>query len=194
MDWQARIFEEFRRGRLEPFYTHLYPDLLVYASRLLRGEDVYQPEDCVQEAVARSYRRCDTFADDTQWRAFLISTIRNFAISVLRHTDARTNYLNSLDREPSVTPDLLNDYIEVETRIRINNAVASLPDELRQVFALSFEEGLRNQEIAERLGVAEITVKKRKARLISRLKDVFGNDAMVWSILGYVPDSCGWLS
>lgn len=94
-----------------------------------------------------------------------------------RHCDARENYVANLDDDVVVTTDALHDYIEVETRIRLYNAIATLPEQLRQVFALSFEEGLRNSEIAARLGVAEITVKKRKARLIERLRILIGDDA-----------------
>lgn len=183
MDWQEEIFVEFGKGHLQPFYSHVYPDLLVYASRLLRGQEAFQAQDCVQDAVAKSYVRKDTFASSAQWRAFLVSCIRNNAISVLRHNDARANYVGTLDADCEVTSDLLTDYIEVETRIRINNAVAALPEELRQVFSLSFEEGLRNPEIAARLGVAEITVKKRKARLIGRLRAVLGADREAWLLL-----------
>ncbi len=35
---------------------------------------------------------------------------------------------------------------------------------------MSFDEGLRTREIAERLNIAEVTVKKRKARLIEILR------------------------
>ena len=72
--------------------------------------------------------------------------------------------------------DALHDYIELETRTRLYNAISSLPDDLRQVFNLSFEQGLRNPQIASMLGVAEITIKKRKAKLISRLRAMLGEE------------------
>lgn len=36
---------------------------------------------------------------------------------------------------------------------------------------MSYHEGLKNSEIAERLGVAEITVKKQKAKLLAMLRE-----------------------
>ncbi len=43
--------------------------------------------------------------------------------------------------------------------------------------------GLRNAEIAERLGVAEITVKKRKARMLAMLRERLGPEAYLLLIL-----------
>ena len=48
---------------------------------------------------------------------------------------------------------------------------------------MSFIEGLRNAEIAERLGVAEITVKKRKARMLAMLRERLGPEAYLLLIL-----------
>ncbi|WP_300933507.1 sigma factor-like helix-turn-helix DNA-binding protein, partial [uncultured Duncaniella sp.] len=44
----------------------------------------------------------------------------------------------------------------------------------RDVFDLSFEQGLKNAEIAHLLDIAEITVKKRKERLLNMLRAKLG--------------------
>lgn len=183
MTWSEQIFEDFSRGKIDSFYTHIYPDILVYASSLLQGGLAIRAEDCVQDAVEASYLRREQFVSAGQWKAFMIACIRNRAISIMRRQDARENYLSSMDADVEISADALHDYIEVETRTRLYNAISSLPEELRQVFNLSFEEGLRNPEIAARLGIAEITVKKRKARLIERLRRIMGSDADFWIIL-----------
>lgn len=41
---------------------------------------------------------------------------------------------------------------------------------------MSFEEGLKNAEIAAALGIAEITVKKRKMRLLEMLRKSMGDN------------------
>ena len=54
MIWSERIFENFCRGKIDDFYTYLYPDILVYATSLLQGEQAFRAEDYVQEAVEAS--------------------------------------------------------------------------------------------------------------------------------------------
>ncbi len=174
MNWTDEIFLNFCRGKIDDFYSYLYPDLLIYASSLLSGNDVTTAEDLVQDAVEKAYLNAESFSSAAQWKAFIITCIRNRAISLIRKENAKGNYLNETFSSSMLTRDVMTDYIEVETRTRLFNAIATLPPELRQIFNLSFEEGLRNPEIAARLGVAEITIKKRKARLITRLRDIFG--------------------
>lgn len=58
----------------------------------------------------------------------------------------------------------------------IYGAIEELPAEYRTLLRMSFEEGLKNAEIAQRLGVAEITVKKRKAKMLEMLRDKLGGN------------------
>lgn len=174
-DWAETIFENFCNGRIEDFYKYLYPDILVYASSLSGGSDAAYAEDWVQDAVEKAYLRRNEFVSATQWKAFIIACVRNKAISFHRHSSARDNYLSDIETQSFITPDVMADYIAVETRTRLFNAIATLPEALQQIFNLSFEEGLRNPEIAARIGVAEITVKKRKAKLITRLRGILGD-------------------
>jgi len=116
----------------------------------------------------------NNYIKSSQYCKIISAESCNRAISLIRKENAKGNYLNETFNPSMLTRDVMTDYIGVETRPRLFNAIATLPPELRQIFNLSFEEGLRNPEIAARLGVAEITIKKRKARLITRLRDIFG--------------------
>ncbi len=80
--------------------------------------------------------------------------------------------------------DMLLDYIRQETLSCLYTAIDDLPPEMRELLELSFEQGLKNSEIAERLGIAEITVKKRKARLIVMLRRSMPDSA--WILFLYI--------
>ncbi len=54
-------------------------------------------------------------------------------------------------------------------------AIENLPSEYRALLRMSFEEGMKNAEIAAALGVAEITVKKRKVKLLEMLRKNMGD-------------------
>ena len=66
--------------------------------------------------------------------------------------------------------------IEHEMLDALYAAIEDLPAEYRTLLRMSFEEGLKNAEIAQRLGVAEITVKKRKAKMLEMLRDKLGGN------------------
>lgn len=117
------------------------------------------------------------FDSGRQWLAYILTCVRNKVISILRHEAAQDNYLANMEMEENSFNDAHHDYIELETRSRLYNAIATLPEDLRQIFNLSFEQGLRNPQIAAQLGVAEITVKKRKAKLIRRLRALLSDES-----------------
>ena len=57
---------------------------------------------------------------------------------------------------------------------RIGEAIAHLPPRVREVFVMRRVEGLRQRDIAARLGVSESTVEKQMMRAIRELADRFG--------------------
>lgn len=178
-----QIFDDFRKGNIELFYEMMYPELLVYVSRILGEDFSFLAEDCVQDAVLKTYKQCHSFPTPLQWKVYLYTCTRNGALSILRNGKAHDNYIGNQDENEDVTLGI----IEQETLTLLYNAINQLSEELRHLFELSFEQGLKNAEVAALLSVAEITVKKRKARLINLLRTSLKgkmDEAMLLVLLG----------
>ena len=77
-----------------------------------------------------------------------------------------------------------NTVIDQETQLLLFNAIHSLPDRERQIFELSFIEGLKNIEIAEQLGVSDSTVKKAKAKVLEILREKLDPRLCLFFFLG----------
>ena len=60
--------------------------------------------------------------------------------------------------------------LKAEVWGEVYRAIASLPEGCRNVFKLSYLEGLKNQEIADELKISINTVKTQKARALELLK------------------------
>ena len=178
-------YRRFIEGDIAPFYDNMYRDMLLYASSCLPGHMALMAEDCVQNAVEKAYRNRERFESAGQWKAFILTCIRNQAISVFRSDNAAGNYTEYVRNSSDLHEDMLLDYIHRETLSRLYRAIDDLPSDMRELLELSFEKGLKNSEIAARLGVAEITVKKRKARLILMLRKSLPDSA--WILLLLMP-------
>ncbi len=165
MEIYEYIFTEFKEGRVAPFYEKMYPELLAYTTRLLGEDFAFLSEDCVQDAVFQTYQRRVTFTSLLQWKVFMYTCVRNKAISVLRKGQAQRNYQAQLDEE-----DVSVGFIEEETITLLYEAINALPQKYRTIFEMSFEQGLKNAEIAQALQLAEITVKKRKGKMIELIR------------------------
>lgn len=170
------IFQAFLKGKMSRFYDIMYPGLLLFAARTLGDRMAYLAEDCVQEAIMSTFLNRDKMTDASHWKAFLITSVRNRALKMVRHDEVEQNYLANSDNE-IVERELTYAIIRQETLDLLYAAIEELPEEYRQIFDLSFEQGLRNPEVAKLLNIAEITVKKRKARMIDLLRKRLGKSS-----------------
>ncbi|MCM1051420.1 MAG: sigma-70 family RNA polymerase sigma factor [Paenibacillus sp.] len=162
---------------MTPFYERYYPGMLMYATRLLGDELEWMADDCVQDAVMDAFQKRDTFNSAEQWRAHILACIHNKAVSALRRLSAMRNYTAEHNHAGERSEgDASRAMIEHEMLDALYAAIEELPAEYRTLLRMSFEEGLKNAEIARRLGVAEITVKKRKAKMLEMLRSKLGGN------------------
>lgn len=168
-----RIFKDFSAGEITSFYDDMFPGMMLYAMHILGDDFSYMAEDCVQDAVLTTYERRAEFPNAGAWRGFLLACIRNNAVAVLRKSSLHRSYLESRTAE-EIDNDSSHALIAHELHEMLFEAIDSLPEKYREIFDLSFESGLKNVEIAKMLGLAEVTVKKRKARLLSILHEKLG--------------------
>lgn len=164
-----QIFKDFKAGRIDTFYQRMYPQLILYAGRHLGKDYAFLAEDCVQDAIFQTYLHKDSLASTFAFKSFLYSCIYNATISLLRRQAAKENYLSAHAKEEE-EENFLNSLIEQETLDLLWHAIEQLPKKYQELFELSFEQGLKNAEIANRLHISESAVKKRKAQFITLLR------------------------
>lgn len=172
IDYDA-IFEDFKDGKVFELYSRLYSGLLIFASDLLGPELAYMAEDCVQDAILDSYITRHTFESATKWRNYLLTVIRNRTVDARRKLNSHLNFIKS-DSNIQFDDDISVAMISQETFDMLYAAIDALPDRYREIFTLSFEKGLKTAEIASLIGLSEIGVKKRKARMLDMLRVKLG--------------------
>ena len=161
----------------------LYPSLLTYAQRVLGQEHEFLAEDCIQEAIFKVYQSRRQFDNPLQLRSFLFTCIHNEIVSIYHQNERHNRYLDSREL---LTDDLIDEFVLQETLDRLYQAIDALPDHLRRIFELSFEQGLRHKEIAQMLQLSPNTIKKQKAKLVSTLREHFKDDIHVLFMLNVV--------
>jgi RNA polymerase sigma-70 factor (ECF subfamily) len=158
---EAFTVEEFERN-----FRALYQPLCLFALRVTeRPEDA---EDIVQQAFADIWdkrRTADRIAD---LKAYLYRTVRNRSLS---HA-AQTNRLQPLDNDPAgADDDDLTEQIErAERDAHLWNAIDRLPPERKRIFLLAKRDGLKYQEIADRLHLSVKTVENQIGKALKTLR------------------------
>ncbi len=172
MNITEQIYTDFKSGFIDSLYAEAWSSLMAYAARTLGDNFAMMAEDCVQEAIVKAYNTRHTFISPFQMKAFLFTCVHNRCISILRKSGTQTKYLAHMP-ENTVEPEISAAMIEQETIDMLQAAIRELPEKYQQVFDLSFEQGLKNEEAAQLLNISINGFNKRKAKMISLLRDKF---------------------
>lgn len=161
-----QILTEFKQGKLGLLYKRIYPALLLYAIRYMGNQTDFLAEDCVQNAIFNAWKRKEQFDSIYTLKSFLYISIKNEIVSLFRKKKASERYFSQLEKELS----FCNSVIEQETQLLVYNAIHDLPAKERRIFEMSYIDGMKNIEIAKKLGVSDSTVKKTKAHALEILR------------------------
>lgn len=146
--------------------------LFLLARRLVN--DDAEAEEVLQESFIQACSHIASFEGKSSLHTWLYRIVTNAALMKRRHRhtpetlpltpegdEKRTDYTETLiDTEN--TPD--QKILDAEVRTAIREALAQLPDPLREAFILRHVEGLSTKAAAAKLGIAESALKVRLYR------------------------------
>ena len=166
------LVERAQRGDKRAFellvekYQHKLARLV---SRLVR--DPGEAEDVTQEAFIKAYRALPSFRGDSAFYTWLyrigINTAKNFLVATGRRAPTSTE-VDAEEAEGFESSELLHDIntpesllLSKEIGTTVNNAIESLPEELRSAIQLRELEGMSYEEIAKLMDCPIGTVRSR---------------------------------
>jgi RNA polymerase sigma-70 factor (ECF subfamily) len=171
----ARI-QQVARGDLAAFralFARYYPRVYAFVRRRL--SDPGQTEDIVAEVFFELWRSAGRYRGEARPSTFLCGIAHFKCLSALRaerrQKRASVNAVDAKALERVADPSSAADELESRDEMRqVRRALDLLPEGQREVVELAFMDGLAYAEIADRLGVAEGTVKTRVARARAHLR------------------------
>jgi RNA polymerase sigma-70 factor (ECF subfamily) len=161
-DFIARRPEGFAR-----VYERYASDLVSVARHVLGERGA--AEDCVHDALLRVWRKPDSYrAERGALRSFLITCVRNQAMTMLRSSSRRTDREHTSFRLEALpeTEITIGDHIEVA---RLREAMQHLPSEQRIALEQAYFGNKTQSQIAHDLGVPLGTIKSRIAHAMRKL-------------------------
>lgn len=134
-------------------------------------KDSAEVEDVVQEAFIKAYRALPAFRGESAFYTWLyrigVNTAKNYLVSQGRRAPTTTEFNND-EAETFSEGDLLRDIDTPESLLMtkqigqtVNQAMDTLPEELRNAIVLREIEGLSYEEIAQIMGCPIGTVRSR---------------------------------
>ncbi len=160
-------------------YKRLFDDnyrrLILHALRFVENE--VEAEDIVADVFFELWKNLDALDLDGGIISYLYRAVSSKALNVLRHKNVaavRIELLEAINERRMdfiAEDDLQRDVESAEIGLKMREAINELPDRCREVFVLSYINGLKNKEIADAMNVSVRTVEAQVYKALHFLRD-----------------------
>lgn len=160
------------------FFDRHYNPLCYFAERLVRDQQV--AEDIVEESFMKLWDKRSDFESEHGIKAFLYITTRNACINMIKQSQRDTlSQAEMLYLAEKKEGFVLNEMIRAEVLRVIGQELNRLPVQCRTILKMSYEKGLKNHEIANKLAISIHTVRNQKARGLQLLRTKFDENQLL---------------
>ncbi|HEY4784441.1 MAG TPA: RNA polymerase sigma-70 factor [Bacteroidales bacterium] len=143
-------------GTFEGYYKENYKSFFLMACKYLK--DANQAEEIVNDVFLKIWEDGENIRIETSLKSYIYKAIINRCINALQKNKRELAYQTDLTSVPDESYEL-RQIEENELAVKLYAAIDQLPDQCRKVFEMSRFEEMKQQEIADKLGISIKTVK-----------------------------------
>lgn len=156
------------RDKVEELYKLYEKPMYYIALAVLKNH--HQAEDAVSESFCKIIQHLDKLDEpkDQHTKQYIIKVIKSVSISRYRKNAAEQKRLVALD-ETAVAPDCFEDIFKEDTEEMILELLSPLNDIDFEIVVMRGRDDLPYSQIAEKLSMSEIAVRKRYERARKRI-------------------------
>jgi len=138
-------------------------------------------EEIVQEVFVKIWEAREKLDVHTSFESFLFTVAYNATISLFRKRLTEKKYLEHLKhlQQLNNAPDLIDEVLFNELNEKVLSLLNELTPRQKEIFLLSREDGLTQNEIAIKLKISVLTVKKHMVNTLAFLKSGIDNNLSV---------------
>ena len=166
------LIDRFKAGdqsAYEMIFRFYYPGLVLFASQYVMYEE--DAEEIVQDFFVRVWQKRDQVNQTGTLKPYFFTSVKNSSLNFLykqKHQDKLIQEIvhiseNNLLYQPDV-------FVLSDLQDAIRKAVNSLPPKCREVFILSRINGLKNEDIANKLNLSKRTVETHVSNGLKQLR------------------------
>ncbi len=168
------LLREGDKAAFEAVYHEFFGVLYSLSSQyLFKPEDA---EEMVQEAFLKLWEVRSRLNEDSNIKNFLYTITKNNCLNFIRNEQIASSHLKRYYDELQYNYEALylleDDYFRIEElKLKIDEAIDSLPMKWKNIFRMSREEELRYKDISKRLGISEKTVEASITKALKKLRE-----------------------
>jgi RNA polymerase sigma-70 factor (ECF subfamily) len=170
------LFERVKNGNEKSFeilFHKYYKFLCQYAAKIINDDSA--AEEIVQDFFVKIWEKRETLNIETSVKNYLFRSVKNLCINYVQHNKTKYNYAKKVFSEIENNFSDDDSFPETELSQKIEESINSLPEKRKEIFRLSRQEGLKYQEIADKLNISIKTVETQMSLAIKTLRDKLKN-------------------
>jgi len=174
---QEKIFIEQLKAGSKVAFKSLFdiyaPKIHAFAYSYLKNEQ--DAEELLQDLFLKCWEIRGTLDSSKSIKSLLFKICINQIYDLIRRKNIEQAYLEFVAKDDlSDNSSTWHELIYNEMLANLKLLVAAMPEQRQQIFRLSKEEGLSNDEIAQQLSLSKRTVENQLYRAVSFLKEKLG--------------------
>ncbi|WP_316838219.1 RNA polymerase sigma-70 factor [Pedobacter nutrimenti] len=166
-------------------FREYYAALCYYASKFVF--DKQEAEDIVEEVFEKLWSKDLEITNARHLRSYLYMATKRVSLDHLRKSDhSKERQMNFATEIGDQEPSHINEIIRTEVLKEIYLAIQNLPEQCSKIVSMSYIEGFKNEEIAEKMGLSVQTIKNQKTRGLTILRTKLSSEHfMVFVLLSH---------
>jgi RNA polymerase sigma-70 factor, ECF subfamily len=170
------------RSVFERIFRLYYAELCGFSLRYVA--DPLIAEEIIQDLFCKLWSRKEELVITTSLKSYLYKAAVNHSLNFIRHREMQRKYFDYVGFEVDEASGDNHFESDGELSILVGKALAEMPGKRREIFELSRFEGLKYQEIADKLGINIKTVETQMTRALDFMRHYLREFiSIIWLII-----------
>jgi RNA polymerase sigma-70 factor, ECF subfamily len=165
----ARRIRNGDTGQFESLFRSSYVSLVRYAKTMIKDHDT--AEEIVQDLFFRLWQDKENLKIESSLNGYLFRSVHNRCLHFIEHNRVIARHAEEISYSQSENQESPSDILNYkELQEKIARIIEKLPERCGKIFTMSRFEGLKYNEIAEKLSVSVKTVEANMGRALKEFR------------------------
>jgi len=164
------IEEDLKSGDVDAYesiFKEYYRPLVVFAMKYINNAET--AKEIVQDFFVKLFEKRFTINIDTSLKSYLYKSVYNACLNYISQNETRNRHFKNMAAQAE--DSIIDDHIAaVELQERIYKCIENMPEQCRKIFKMNRFDGLRNEQIAQKLNLSKRTVETQISKALKILR------------------------
>ncbi|HOU95477.1 MAG TPA: RNA polymerase sigma-70 factor [Bacteroidales bacterium] len=175
MPGENEIISKIRQGDIKSFETlfrSYYISLVRYAGTLIKDKNT--AEEIVQELFTKIWDERENLKIKSSVPGYLFKSVHNRCLHHIEHLKVVKKHLEEINTDSDISYNNTDNEVNFrDLQETIAEVIERLPEKCGKIFCMNRFEGLKYQEIAEKMGISVKTVESCMGKALKEFRKTF---------------------